>query len=142
MIPREQLGEALAAVNAGLNASSALLLGAGRLAISRGQAALHKRLMLSAFGVSVVFLISYLTRFALTGSHRYPGHGAAKLVYFCILFSHMTLAAATPPLAIRALQLALTGRIDAHKRIVRYAFPVWMYVSVTGVVVYLMLYHA
>jgi putative membrane protein len=96
----------------------------------------------SAFAVSCVFLISYLTRVLLTGTHRYPGHGLAKLVYLVVLATHMVLAAATPPLAIRALQLALTGRIDAHKRIVRFTFPVWMYVSVTGVVVYLMLYHA
>ena len=142
MIPREQLGDLLATVNACLNASCAVALGAGRWAIARRNERLHRRLMITAFSISVVFLVSYLTRFALTGSHRYPGHGLAKLVYLCILFSHMALAAATPPLAIRALQLALTRRIDAHKRIVRWAFPVWMYVSVTGVIVYWMLYHA
>jgi putative membrane protein len=142
MIPREQLGDLLATINACLNASCALALGAGRLAIVKRRVVVHRRLMITAFSLSVVFLISYLTRFALTGSHRYPGHGAAKLVYLTILFSHMALAAATPPLAIRALQLALTARIEAHRRIVRWAFPVWMYVSVTGVVVYWMLYHA
>ena len=135
-----QLGDTLAAVNAALNATSALLLLAGRRAIARHEIDRHRQFMVAAFAVSTVFLISYLTRVALTGTHRYPGGGWLKGLYLAVLGSHMVLAALTPPLAIRALQLALTRRFDAHRRLVRYAFPIWMYVSVTGVVVYFMLY--
>ncbi|HMY60301.1 MAG TPA: DUF420 domain-containing protein, partial [Pseudomonadota bacterium] len=95
----------------------------------------------AALVVSAVFLICYLTRFYLTGAHRYPGVGPMRAVYFALLFSHMALAAATPPLALRAAWLANKGQIDAHRKLVRYAWPVWLYVSVTGVLVYLMLYH-
>lgn len=145
LLPRDVMGDALGQllphVNAGLNTACALLLLGGRLAIRRGDRGLHKRLMLTAFAVSVIFLVCYLTRIALTGTHRYPGTGAMKAVYLTTLISHMTLAAITPILAIRAIALALRGRLDAHKRIVRYAFPIWLYVSVTGVAVYWMLYH-
>ena len=134
------LGEILPSVNAGLNAMSALLLFGGRVAIKARKPDVHKRLMVSAFVVSSVFLVCYLTRVALTGTHPFPGHGAAKLVYLLVLFSHMALAAVTPILAIRALQLAWTKRFDKHRRVVRWAWPIWMYVSVTGVVVYWMLY--
>lgn len=97
--------------------------------------------MMAALAVSAVFLVCYLTRFWLTGAHRYSGDGPLRIIYFGMLFSHMTLAAATPPLALRAAWLASHGRIDEHRRLVRYAWPVWLYVSVTGVLVYLMLYH-
>ncbi len=133
-------GDSLALVNACLNGTSALLLFSGRTAIARRHLLLHRRLMISALTVSTVFLISYLTRFYLTGAHPYPGHGAMKTVYFTVLISHMTLAAATPFLAIRSLWLGLRNRIEAHKRLVRYTYPIWLYVSVTGVVVYVMLY--
>jgi putative membrane protein len=138
---REQLGQVLPHVNAGLNTLCALLLVAGRVAILRGQRDLHKRLMLSAFTVSALFLVCYLTRFALTGTHPYPGTGPMKTVYLTILFSHMALAAVTPILAIRAIQHGLANRLPEHTRIVRYAFPIWLYVSITGVIVYVMLYH-
>jgi putative membrane protein len=135
------LGRALPTVNAGLNSLSALLLGLGYVAIRRRRIELHRRCMMSAFAVSVVFLVCYLVRVALTGTHRFPGAGVAKAAYLAILTSHMLLAAVTPVLAIRAIQLGRGGRFDEHRRIVRYAWPIWMYVSVTGVVVYLMLYH-
>jgi putative membrane protein len=133
-------GETLATVNASLNAASALLLVGGRLAIRRKLVEKHRRYMIAAFSVSTVFLVCYLVRVALTGTHRYPGTGAMKVAYLSVLFTHMTAAAATPLLAIRALWLGLRRRFDAHRRIVRYAFPIWMYVSMTGVLVYLMLY--
>ncbi len=135
---RDQLGAVLPHVNACLNATSAVLIVLGRVAIARGAQALHKWLMLSAFAVSTVFLVSYLVRFALTGTHSYQG--AWKPLYLTILFSHMALAAATPVLVILAIRHALADRLEAHRRIVRFAFPIWLYVSVTGVVVYAMLY--
>lgn len=134
----EQLHPAL---NAGLNLTSFVLLVLGRVAIARGDAALHKRRMLMAFTASSVFLVSYLVRFATTGAHKYPGDGADKIVYLVILMSHMVLAVVLVPLVFRALQLALRARFDAHKRVVKLAWPIWAYVSVTGVLVYLMLYH-
>lgn len=139
---REALGALLAAVNAGLNSLSAVFLLAGYVAIlGRRDVTTHKRCMIGAFVVSGVFLICYLARVALTGTHRFPGEGLARVVYLTVLFSHMALAAVTPVLAVRAIYLALRGRIEEHRRLVRYAWPIWMYVSVTGVVVYLMLYH-
>lgn len=93
-----------------------------------------------AFGVSVLFLISYLTYHALHGSTRFPGAGPARWVYLTILSTHTVLAAAVVPMAVRTLWLAFRGRFDAHKRWARWTFPAWAYVSVTGVVVYGMLY--
>ena len=134
------LGDLWASVNAGLNATSALLIVFGWRAIRAGQRDRHRTLMLSALGVSAVFLIGYLTRVALSGTHRYPGHGVLKAVYLTLLGSHMLLAAVTPVLVIMAVWLALKGRLERHKRVVKYALPIWLYVSVTGVLVYLMLY--
>jgi putative membrane protein len=130
-----------AAFNASLNGLSALLCGAGWLAIRRRARAPHRRLMLSATGVSAIFLISYLLRVAISGTHRYPGGGAWKGIYLAVLVSHMLLAVVTPPLILRAIWLATRDRIDEHRTMVRWAFPIWMYVSVTGVLVYLLLYH-
>ena len=135
------LGDWLALVNACLNGLAGALLLGGRIAIARKRVDTHRRMMIAAFVVSTVFLASYLTRVALTGTHRYPGTGAWKAIYLAVLFSHMTLAVATPPLAIRSLWLALRKRLDAHRRLVKVAWPIWMYVSVTGVLVYLLLYH-
>ncbi len=135
------LGETLAAVNAGLNSLSAVFLLGGYGFAKAHKPAAHKKCMIAALVVSAVFLICYLTRFYLTGAHRYPGVGPMRMVYFALLFSHMALAAATPPLALRAAWLANKGQIDAHRKLVQYAWPVWLYVSVTGVLVYLMLYH-
>ena len=129
------------AINAALNLTSFIFLVAGRVAIARGDDALHKRRMLTAFTASCVFLVSYLIRFATTGAHKYPGTGWDKYLYLVILFSHMVLAVVLVPLLLKALRRALGGDFVAHKKIVRYTFPVWVYVSATGVLVYLMLYH-
>ena len=129
------------AINACLNLTCFVFLIAGRMAIARGDQALHRKRMLSAFTASSVFLVSYLIRFATTGAHKYPGEGWDKTLYLIVLFSHMILAVVLVPLVIAALRRALKGNFDAHRRIVKLTWPVWMYVSVTGVLVYLMLYH-
>ena len=128
-------------LNAILNATSCGLLIAGYRAIRGGNRALHKKMMVGAFATSTVFLISYLLRFALTGTHKYPGSGWDKILYLTILFSHMVLAVAVVPLILRTLWLAYQQKFAEHKRLVKITWPVWMYVSVTGVLVYLMLYH-
>jgi uncharacterized membrane protein YozB (DUF420 family) len=129
------------AINAGLNFTSFVLLVLGRVAIARGDRATHKKRMLAAFTTSAVFLVSYLIRYATTGTHRYPGTGWDKYLYLFILFSHMVLAVVLVPLLLKALRRALGGDFDAHLKIVKFAWPIWFYVSVTGVIVYLMLYH-
>jgi len=134
------LGQVLPPVNAALNATSAGLLLLGWRAIRSGRRERHRALMLSALGTSVLFLAGYLTRVALTGTHRFPGTGALRAAYLALLGSHTVLAAATVPLVLRALWLAWHGRFEAHRGIARIAFPVWLYVSVTGVLVYLVLY--
>ena len=128
------------ALNAMFNGTSAVFLVAGYVAIRRGRKAFHRSCMLGAFTASSVFLASYLTRYAISGTHRYPGDGADKIAYLVILMSHMFLAMAVVPLVLRSLWLAYKGRFDAHKRIVRFTWPIWMYVSVTGVAIYVMLY--
>lgn len=133
-------GEALAPLNALLNASAGTLLFLGWRAIRRGDRQLHRRLMIAAVSVSALFLASYLTRVALTGTHRFPGEGWLRGLYLAILVSHTLLAVAAAPMALRSLFLGVKGRVDDHRRIARVAFPVWLYVSVTGVVVYLLLY--
>jgi len=129
------------AINAVLNLTAFVLLLLGRVAIARGDDALHRKRMLAAFTTSAVFLVSYLIRFATTGTHRYPGTGWDKYLYLVILFSHMVLAVVLVPLLLTALRRALAGSFDAHKRVVKFAWPIWVYVSATGVLVYLMLYH-
>ena len=135
------LPEILPPLNACLNALSAILLTAGFFAIRARKTELHRILMVSAFASSTLFLISYLTRFALTGTTTFAGTGAAKVVYLSILFSHMALAIVLVPLVLRTLWLAARlKRFDAHRKLARITLPIWMYVSVTGVVVYFMLY--
>lgn len=128
-------------VNAVLNATSALCLGLGYVAIRRKRVGVHRALMLSALLASAIFLAGYLTRMWLTGTHRFPATGPLKTFYLLLLFSHMVLAVALLPLIFRTLFLALTARFAAHRRLARITWPIWMYVSVTGVVVYWMLYH-
>ena len=130
----------LPAWNAALNATSAVLLVSGFRAIRAGERERHQRLMVGAVGVSAVFLVSYLIRVALTGTHRFPGTGLLRASYLALLGSHTLLAAAALPLVLAAFGLALRGRYEAHRRVARWTFPVWMYVSVTGVLVYVMLY--
>jgi len=129
------------AINAALNLTCFVFLVLGRVAIARGDVALHRKRMLTAFTAAAIFLVSYLIRFATTGAHRYPGDGWDRTVYLITLFSHMTLAVVLVPLVIAALRRALRGDFEAHKRLVRFTWPIWVYVSVTGVLVYLMLYH-
>ena len=129
------------AINAALNGTCAVLLILGRIAVARRDLDKHRRLMIAAFVTSGVFLVSYLIRFATTGSHRYPGDGVDKIIYLVVLFSHMILAVVLVPLVLRALAFALRGDYEKHLRAVKFGFPIWMYVSVTGVIVYFMLYH-
>jgi putative membrane protein len=135
------LRELLPLVNACLNASSGILLAAGLLAIKRGKRELHRRFMLGAFAASALFLCSYLSRVFLFGTTRFPVEGGWKSLYLAVLGSHTVLAMALLPMALRTLWLSWNGRYAPHKRIARITFPVWIYVSTTGVVVYLMLYH-
>lgn len=129
------------AINATLNLTCFIFLVLGRVAIARGDIPLHRKRMLIAFTSSTVFLISYVIRFATTGAHRYPGDGWDKTLYLTTLFSHMVLAVVLVPLVIGALKYALGGNFDKHRRLVKFTWPIWMYVSVTGVVVYWLLYH-
>jgi uncharacterized membrane protein YozB (DUF420 family) len=137
----EQIGNALAPVNALLNTSSTVLLIVGYLAVRRKNVPVHRASMIGAFVASCVFLVGYLTRFALTGSHRFPDLGWVRAAYLVILFSHMVLAVVTVPLVLRTLFLAYKKRFEAHRKIARITYPIWLYVSFTGVLVYLMLYH-
>lgn len=134
------LAEWLPAWNAALNALAGVLLVKGFRAIRAGDRERHRRLMVGAVAVSAVFLVSYLTRVALTGTHRFPGEGPLRWLYLAILLSHTVLAAAVAPMALRALFLGLRGRFADHRRLARITFPIWVYVSVTGVLVYLLLY--
>lgn len=129
------------AVNALLNGSAAVFLIAGGLAIRKRRIEFHRLCMLGAFTASTVFLISYLARFATTGAHRYPGSGGDKTFYLVLLGTHTILAAAAVPLILRTLWLAWKDRRAQHRRIARWAYPIWLYVSVSGVAVYFMLYH-
>lgn len=134
------LGDWLAPVNAGLNFTSFLLLATGYVLIRRGNREAHRKAMIGAVTASVLFLVFYLTRFSLTGTHRFAGEGIARTVYLAVLFSHMILAVVVVPMVARLLFLASRERFDEHRRLARWTFPVWLYVSVTGIVVYLMLY--
>lgn len=135
------LGAILPSVNAALNATSAALLFLGWRAIRAGRRGVHRAFMLAACASSTLFLAGYFTRVALTGTHRFPGQGALRAAYLAILGSHTALAALTLPLVLRTLQLSLGARFAEHRRVARFTAPVWLYVSVTGIVVYAMLYH-
>jgi uncharacterized membrane protein YozB (DUF420 family) len=132
----------LPAVNAGLNLVATTLLVAGRVWIRRGRVDAHRRAMLAAFAVSSLFLVLYVAHKAWRGFENTPyhGEGLARVLYLAILFSHLTLAMAVPVLAIRLVQLGLGGRIDKHRRLAVVAWPIWLYVSLTGVVIFCMLY--
>jgi uncharacterized membrane protein YozB (DUF420 family) len=130
----------LPAVNATLNGTAAVLLVTGYTLIRRKQILAHKRVMLTAFAVSIAFLTCYLIYHAQVGSVHYPKTGPIRMVYYTILFTHTLLAAAVPVLAVITLRRGLRGDYKHHRRIARWTFPIWLYVSVTGVIVYLMLY--
>ena len=133
----------LPAVNALLNGTASVLLVWGRIAIRRGEEALHKRLMLSAFAVSTVFLASYVThKWARDFENTtYNAVGLAKTLYLLMLATHVPLAAAVPVMALFLIRFGLTGQRERHRRLARWAWPIWMYVGLTGVLIYLVLYH-
>ena len=136
----EAIGSALAGFNACLNLTSAVLLVCGYVCIRRRRRDLHQRFMLGAVAASALFLVLYVVRFSLTGTHAYAGPPALRSLYLTILFSHMVLAVVILPLVVRLLVLARRERFAAHRRLARWTFPLWLYVSVTGLTVYLMLY--
>ena len=130
----------LPALNATLNAIAALLLACGYVLIRAGRRDQHRRVMIAAFVTSSLFLASYLVYHAQVGSVPFTRHGVVRPIYFAILISHVTLAALVLPLAIVTLSRALSSRFDRHRRIARWTLPIWLYVSVTGVLVYVLLY--
>jgi uncharacterized membrane protein YozB (DUF420 family) len=130
----------LPALNATLNATSAVFLAAGYLFIRSGRITFHKRCMLAALAASTLFLISYVVYHANTGSRPFPGIGSVRYVYFSILITHVVLAATILPLALITATRGLRAQYERHVPIARWTLPLWLYVSVTGVVIYLMLY--
>lgn len=127
-------------LNAILNSVSAFLLLIGRMRIRHGDRIRHRRLMISALISSSLFLVSYLAYHAHAGTMRFQGRGPARMIYLAILFSHTLLAAVIVPLVLVTLTLALKEKYARHRKCARIAFPVWLYVSVTGVIVYILLY--
>ena len=128
-------------INAGLNATSAVLIATGIGLIRSGRRQAHRGVMIAAVVSSTLFLVSYLYYHYHVGSVRFTGQGWIRPVYFAILLTHTVLAAAVVPLVIVTLARGLRERFDRHKAIARWTYPIWLYVSVTGVVIYLMLYH-
>jgi uncharacterized membrane protein YozB (DUF420 family) len=128
-------------INATLNGTTAILLLIGRKFIKHGRMAAHRAVMIAAFVLSMLFLTSYLYYHYHVGSVRFQGQGWSRPLYFSILISHTTLAVVIVPMVIITLSRALRQRFDRHRAIARWTFPLWMYVSVTGVIVYFMLYH-
>jgi len=136
----EGLVATLPLLNACLNATSAALLSAGWVFIRRRRVTAHKICMVSALAVSILFLVSYVTYHSLAGSRPFSGVGWIRLIYFPMLLSHIVLAAVIVPLALTTVYRALQGNFARHVRIARWTLPIWLYVSVTGVLVYWMLY--
>lgn len=131
----------LPTLNAALNATSGLLVFAGYLFIRRRRVSAHRACMLTAVASSTLFLISYVIYHYYHGATRFAGSGVARIAYFVILISHTVLAAAVIPMVLTTLYRAVRGQFARHVRVARWTVPIWLYVSVTGVVVYLMLYH-
>lgn len=127
-------------LNAILNSLSAVLLTTGYVAIRSGRLSVHKACMLAAVTTSVLFLISYLTYHYHIGSKPFPGQGSVRVIYFIILISHTILAAAIVPMVLLTLYRAWQAQWDRHRRLARWTLPLWLYVSVTGVVIYVLLY--
>ena len=130
----------LPALNATLNGIAAILLVTGYLFIKQGRRRQHQWCMLGALTTSALFLVSYVTYHLHAGSRPFPGQGPIRVVYFAILITHVNLAAVIVPLALLTAVRGLKSQFEKHVRIARWTFPVWLYVSVTGVVIYLMLY--
>jgi len=141
-VTRGEIGDALALLNACLNASSGLLVFVGRRLIvaDRTKRARHKKMMIAAVATSATFLVSYVTRVLLTGTHVDPHTGALHALYLTILSTHMVLAIAVVPLVLVTLFRGLRERFPAHVKIAKVTYPIWLYVSVTGVLVYVILY--
>ena len=135
-----EVGDLLAAINASLNTTSAVALCVGFYFIRRRIVEQHRRAMLTAVGASTLFLVFYVSRVVLTGTHEFAGEGVARTAYLTILVSHVTLAILVLPFILRVLYLVRRKRFDEHKRLARFVFPVWAYVSVTRLIVYLLLY--
>lgn len=131
----------LPSINAFLNATAAVLLVWGYLLIRRKRIQTHRKVMTAAFVTSCLFLVCYVVYHAQVGSKHFPHTGALRTVYLSILGTHTVLAATVPVLAIITLRRGLAKRFDKHRRIAKWTLPIWLYVSVTGVIVYLMLYH-
>jgi uncharacterized membrane protein YozB (DUF420 family) len=131
----------LPTVNAALNLTAAVLLFAGWRYIRQGRIEAHRRCMLSAFAASTLFLISYVVYHAAAGSRPFEGEGPIRALYFVVLVTHVVLAALIVPLALVTLARGLRRDDERHRRLARWTLPIWMYVSVTGVVIYVMLYH-
>ena len=132
----------LPALNAALNATAGVLLVIGYVLIRQRRFRAHRAVMLAAFGVSTLFLVSYLVYHANVGSRPFTGQGPIRTVYFTILITHIILASAIVPLALITLTRGLRERFDRHVAIARWTLPIWLYVSVTGVIVYWMLYQS
>lgn len=130
----------LPALNASLNAIAAVLLVTGWMMIRRGRVDGHRRCMLAAFATSALFLASYVVYHANVGSRPFAGEGLVRAIYFAVLIPHVILAASILPLSLVTLNRALKGRFVQHARIARWTLPIWLFVSVTGVIVYWMLY--
>ena len=126
-------------VNAAFNSISAVAIAMGVVAIRRGRRDVHQRWMLTALASSAVFLVSYVTYHALHGDSRFLGQGVVRPIYFAILISHILLSVAALPMVLSTFYLSLSGRFAAHRRLARWTFPIWLYVSITGVVVFAML---
>jgi putative membrane protein len=131
----------LPTLNASLNAVATAFLFAGWLFIRQGRIEAHRTCMLAAFAASCLFLVSYVIYHVQAGSRPFQGQGSIRLVYFTILITHVVLAAGIVPMALVTLVRGLRRDDDRHRRLARWTWPIWMYVSVTGVVIYLMLYH-
>lgn len=132
---------ALPTLNALLNSLSAIFLTIGYICIRRKKIAIHRFFMVAAFTTSVLFLISYITYHLQAKITKFPVEGWVKTIYLSILLTHTVLAAAVPILAIITLTRALRQQWDQHRKIARWTFPIWLYVSITGVIIYVMLYH-
>jgi uncharacterized membrane protein YozB (DUF420 family) len=130
----------LPAVNASLNAVSGVLLVGGYTLMRLRRIDLHRKVMIAAFATSSLFLVCYVVYHAQVGSVPFPRQGFVRSLYFTILITHVVLAATVPPLAIITMTRGLKGRYPQHRRIARWTFPIWLYVSVTGVLVYVLLY--
>jgi putative membrane protein len=133
--------KSLSHVIGAINSLTTVLLVAGLIFIRQNKINLHRAAMTGAFSLGALFLVCYVTYHLTNPANRYNGEGFSRYVYFFFLITHVLLSLVVLPLVLRAMFFAVTNRFDRHKRIVRYAYPIWLYVSASGVIVYLMLYH-